>query len=226
MKRLLTTAAFALLATAAQAQVPNNEDPRAFANRNCDQWASTQDLSVTPGSLRPDILAKLAAKDFGSNRAYCETRKQFGKELLAKDEADRKAAAQLEAQRQKQAEVQAVRQQQAEEEARAQAIEAAKPINRLYRGYQRYGFVKFCNHVREGYLVKYVNDVEMERAEIAIKAIVEQTTKEDTAIDTDDVWKKALKALSGRYAEEWACKSELANLFKASPQPVYQIAKP
>jgi hypothetical protein len=226
MKRsLFAAAALTLLTTAAQAQV-SQEDPIAFANRDCNQWAAVQDLHVTPGSLSPVILKKLRQKEFASNLQYCETRKQFGKEkLAAKEAADRQAVA-LAAQRREQERVEAVRQEHQQEEARAQAIEAAKPINRLYRGYQYYAHVKFCNEVREGHLVKYVNDVEMERAETAIKAVVEQTTKEDASIDTDDIWKKALKAVSGRYAEIEVCKASLIQLFKLSPQPVYQIAKP
>jgi hypothetical protein len=213
----------------AQARM-QQEDAIAFVNRDCNQWAAAQPTGVTPGALPPDLLAKLQQKDYARNFETCERQKQLGKEQVAAQEAQARAQAALDAQQaaQREAERRAASERQiaAQEEAARQAAEAAKPINRLYRGYQYYAHIKFCNEVREGYLVKYVNDVELERAEIAIKAIVAQTTKEDAAIDTDDVWKKALKAVVGQYAEADVCKNSLVQLFKMSPQPVYQIAKP
>ena len=202
---------------------PKRQLLSSIATVNCGQ---RQPTGVIPGALPPDLLAKLQQKDFARNFETCERQKQLGKEQVAAQEAqaalDARQAAQREAERRAASE----RQIAAQEEAARQAAEAAKPINRLYRGYQYYAHIKFCNEVREGYLVKYVNDVELERAEIAIKAIVAQTTKEDAAIDTDDVWKKALKAVVGQYAEADVCKNSLVQLFKMSPQPVYQIAKP
>lgn len=218
----------AIHATYAAQNAP--QEATAFVNRDCKLWAAAQPTGVIPGALPPDLLAKLQQKDFARNFETCERQKQLGKEQVAAQEAQARAQAALDAQQaaQREAERRAASERQiaAQEEAARQAAEAAKPINRLYRGYQYYAHIKFCNEVREGYLVKYVNDVELERAEIAIKAIVAQTTKEDAAIDTDDVWKKALKAVVGQYAEADVCKNSLVQLFKMSPQPVYQIAKP
>ena len=182
-----------------------HQDPTAFVNLECEKWAAAQPTGVTPGALPPDLLAKLQQQDFARNLETCERQKQLGKEQVAAKEAQAQTQAALDAQQAAQREAErrtaAERQIAAQEEAARQAAEAAKPINRLFRGYQYYAHVKFCNDVREGYLVKYVNDVELERAEIAIKAIVAQTTKEDATIDTDDVWKKALKAVAGQFAE-------------------------
>lgn len=120
--------------------------------------------------------------------------------------------------------------QKAEQEAATLAREAAlrkqMVMTRLLDGYRFYAHVKWCYEVRDGYLVKYINDAELERAETAIKAIAEQAAKEDASIDTDDVWKKALKALQGKYAQDELCKMSLHQLFKMSPKPVYHIEKP
>jgi hypothetical protein len=206
------------------------QQPTAFVNRDCKLWATAQPTGVIPGALPPDLMKELEKRDFATHFETCERLKQLGKEQIAAQATQAQRQAEYEAQQaaQQEAERRAASERQiaAQEEAARQAAEAAKPINRLYRGYQYYAHIKFCNEVREGYLVKYVNDVELERAEIAIKAIVAQTTKEDAAIDTDDVWKKALKAVVGQYAEIEVCKASLIQLFKLSPQPVYQIAKP
>jgi hypothetical protein len=100
------------------------------------------------------------------------------------------------------------------------------PTNRLFNSYRLYAYVKFCNDVRQGYLVQYINDLELDRADKAIKAVVAQITKEDTSINTDDIWEKALRSLAGRYAEDAVCRNALNQLFKMSPEPVYTIPKP
>ena len=153
----------------------------------------------------------------------CDTIKREAAEKRQQYDA---AVAEQNRQMQEQAKLLAERRQQQEEAAKQQAIIDAKPVNRLFRGYQYYAHVKFCNQVREGYLVKYVNDLEMERAEKAIKALVDKTTAEDTSIDTDYVWKEALKAVKGKYANDVLCRNSLVELFNLSPEPVYPITKP
>jgi hypothetical protein len=118
------------------------------------------------------------------------------------------------------------RRQQEEADRAKQAIIDAKPINRLFRGYQYFGHVRFCNESRDGYLVQYVNDAEMEKAQRTIKDLVAQTTKEDPSIDTDDLWRKALNALKGAPSEQVQCQNSLIRLFKLAPTPVYSTEKP
>jgi hypothetical protein len=120
----------------------------------------------------------------------------------------------------------AERQKQQEAAAAAQAIIDAKPVNRLFRGYQYFGHVRFCHESRDGYLVQYVNDAEMEKAQRTIKDLVAQTTKEDPSIDTDDLWRKALNALKGAPSEQVQCQNSLIRLFKLAPTPVYSTEKP
>jgi len=48
---------------------------------------------------------------------------------------------------------------------------------RLLAGYAVFAPVAWCHDARDGYAYEYTNDVEIERAHAAIKAIVEQTRK-------------------------------------------------
>jgi hypothetical protein len=109
---------------------------------------------------------------------------------------------------------------------RSKAAEQALPANRLYFDYAAFAYVRFCHESREGYLVQYVNDVEMDKANKAIKEIVAQATKEDPAINTDEVWRKALAALQGINLDQMECHNTLTQLLKRSPTPVYSTAKP
>jgi hypothetical protein len=58
----------------------------------------------------------------------------------------------------------------------------------LLVGYRFYALVKYCHEIREGYLSVYINDVEMRRADKAIRAIVQKAVSEDNSIDTDKIW--------------------------------------
>jgi hypothetical protein len=103
------------------------------------------------------------------------------------------------------------------DEAKEQPRIANLPVNRLLRGYQLYAHVKFCKVAREGYLVQYVTDAEMARAEKAIRSIATQATKDDTTINTDDVWKQAAKTLHDKEASVSFCQQSLAQLLNRRP---------
>lgn len=126
-----------------------------------------------------------------------------------------KAEQSAEIQRQKNA-------QRAAEEEKVQAL----PVNRLLNGYTAFGYVRFCHESRQGYLIQYVNDFEMQKAERAVKAIVAQTTKEDPSLDTDKVWREAQSINSGRHLNEGMCREALVDLFKRSPVPLQSTDKP
>jgi hypothetical protein len=85
---------------------------------------------------------------------------------------------------------------QAQEQAHLQAIEAAKPINRLAMAYQAYVQVQLCYKQRQGYQIVWVNDVEMDRARRAIKAIEQKFTKDDPSIDTNKLWQSVLTPMA------------------------------
>lgn len=121
----------------------------------------------------------------------------------------------------------------AAEAAQERARIAALPSNRLRTGYAAFAHVNWCHDVRDGYAYKYINDVELERAKTAVKAIVEQTTKEDTSINTDEIWQKALRIIApytnqrNAYGDQLeVCRDSLEMLFKLSPAQVYSVAKP
>jgi hypothetical protein len=100
------------------------------------------------------------------------------------------------------------------------------PANRILRAYTAYIYSKVCHDVREGYVVQFVNDIELGWAEKAVSAVVEQATAQDTSIDTDVQWQNAL-----REANRWPtnfdlCRIRLGELMAMSPEPVYTVTKP
>jgi hypothetical protein len=122
-----------------------------------------------------------------------------------------------------------------EEDNKRRAIAEAKPGNKLLRAYSNYIYLKLCHDVREGYVVQYVNDQEMERVDSTTKRIVEAATKEDASINTDDVWNAALTQNNRELTKsggitmgvvQAVCRWRLDLLFNASATPVYPIAKP
>jgi hypothetical protein len=102
-----------------------------------------------------------------------------------------------------------------QEKAKAEAAaEARKPVNRLLIAYGRYAFVKYCNEVRQGYLMVYVNDIELERARIAVRGIESDAIREDPSLNTDAVWKLANAAIKGEYVEQSICQLRLNELLQ------------
>jgi len=107
-----------------------------------------------------------------------------------------------------------------EENARAvAATEARKPLNRLLTGYRRYAYIKYCNEVRQGYVVVYINEVELDRARVAVKAIEDDALREDRSLDTNAIWNMALKELGGKYVDRVPCQMELNALLEQNPRP-------
>jgi hypothetical protein len=109
-----------------------------------------------------------------------------------------------------------------------QGRRVGSPADKLFQGYWRYILVKYCHDVREGYLVKNINDVEMDRAEKAIKAIVDRVKADDASVDTNKQWDKAIdyvRQLNVPASIGW-CQRAKEELFQLSPKSVYTIAKP
>jgi hypothetical protein len=103
------------------------------------------------------------------------------------------------------------------EKARAGA-EARKPINRLLLAYKRYAYVKYCNEVRQGYVVVYVNDIELERARTAVKAIEDDALREDATLDTNASWNRAGNEIGGLSVNRDQCQTELNALLQQNPR--------
>src|SRR6478672_3471179 len=120
---------------------------------------------IKPDSLPPGTYEKLKQKGEARRQqmqAACDevTKEQEALQRKADIEQQRYMAEQ-----EQQRLMAAERAKQSEQAERLQAIEDAKPINRLFRGYQYFGHARFCHESRDGYLVQYVNDAEMEKAQ-------------------------------------------------------------
>lgn len=173
-------------------------------------------------------------------REQAEREKQREKQEAA--ERDRQArvnraqaeAAERERQRQEYEARESARKQAAREAAQEQARLWAMPSTRLMAGYAAFAYVSWCHEVRDGYLYKYINDADLDRAKIAVKAIVEQTTKEEPAINTDEIWQDAMDVIARRITPRHAnqngqvevCQDALQQLLQMSPTQVYSVAKP
>ena len=98
-------------------------------------------------------------------------------------------------------------------------IEAAKPVNRLKQAYFSYMVVKRCYDVQLGYQLVYINEVEMERARVAVKAIETSIIKEDSSIDTNSTWQEATQFIgaSKQYLEQYFCQKTYNELLSAAP---------
>jgi hypothetical protein len=184
-----------------------SSNPRKFdalqraLNHRIQHCITPQDIA----ELRP-VFARIDADD--ASRAAAEKRRvqdhetameNLAAEIKAQNEQierDRKAqedeiAAKAELER-----VTRERQQQEyQEQQRQAAIEAAKPVNQLASAYREYVQVQTCYKDRQGYLVVWVNDIEMDRARRAIHAIEQKLTKDDPSIDTDKLWRSALTSV-------------------------------
>jgi hypothetical protein len=123
---------------------------------------------------------------------------------------------------------------QAEADARAEiarevAREEAKPENKLQRAYRAFGLVQYCNKVRQGYRYGYINDEEMDRAQIMIKATERMYVRQgfaDTSLTADSVWKRATGQMGGQPIDYESCRGYYRQLSDFSPVPSIQIEKP
>ena len=106
---------------------------------------------------------------------------------------------------------------------------ALEQMNRIYRAYSLYIVVKWCHDVREGYLVRYLNDVELRRAEEAVKAVVQQAEKEVLMAEneTDILWDLADQNSGGVPITLDLCQHQFyPALLAMSPKPSVSISKP
>jgi hypothetical protein len=105
----------------------------------------------------------------------------------------------------------------AADEAKAAAVEAKKPVNRLLLAYKRYIYVKYCNEIRQGYAVVYVNDAELDRSRTAVKAIETAALAEDDSLNTDTIWRVAARQMVGvGHANRDQCHLEYVRLLDSA----------
>jgi hypothetical protein len=76
----------------------------------------------------------------------------------------------------------------------------------LFDADRHYGFLKYCNETRKGYLVQWVNDVELDRARSFVKRL-EDEAKEvwGDELDADRLYKSALTYLDGLHVDGPIC---------------------
>jgi hypothetical protein len=95
----------------------------------------------------------------------------------------------------------------------------------LFRLYRQWMFVQFCNQVSEGYAMVYVNDVELERARAAVRAIEKKILAENPGVDSDKVWNEAAKPV--RFpANPDQCKRNVVELLNANPRGAFEVERP
>jgi hypothetical protein len=119
------------------------------------------------------------------------------------------------------------------EEAKAAAKRRAEiqaeensPHGQVRQAYTAYIFVRWCHEIREGYMVKYVNDVEMDRAETAIRAIVQKWKVQEPNMNTDQLWQQADQRVVGKPINLDTCHYGLRTLLDMSPIPAVRVTKP
>lgn len=108
-----------------------------------------------------------------------------------------------------------------------QRLEATPPV-RLYNAYRLYGYIQACHQEREGYAAVWINDVELARAEKAIKAIKAQAIADmpELGPTNDQVWEKSLQSLQGQRLFPELCQRSLQQLYGLSPVAAHTIVKP
>jgi hypothetical protein len=92
--------------------------------------------------------------------------------------------------------------------------------------YTLYIQLRWCHDVRDGYAVKYVNDVEMQRAETALKAIVKEQKVKEPGMNTDALWQQANDSVGGSLIGLDVCHFRLRKLMDMSPVPAIRVEKP
>jgi hypothetical protein len=166
---------------------------------------------------------ELAKREAAAREAIAPILERQRQELAKREAAAREAAAaEAEQQRQEQATREAeARQAQAEQNA-----ERSSPRGHVQRAYLAYIMTKSCYETREGYLLKWINDAELERSETAIRAIVDKWKNEDQNMDTDLLWQQADKHVVGEPINMNTCRHWYKELLDMSPIPSVRIEKP
>ena len=102
--------------------------------------------------------------------------------------------------------------------------EAQRPTNTLLQADLAY-FRVFCYQYRLGYALVWINEVELERAAIAAKAVKATALAGDPSIDADAVWRNATKNGTGPM-DHYTCREAYNTLVAMAPKDVYQYQKP
>jgi hypothetical protein len=107
-----------------------------------------------------------------------------------------------------------------------QAEIGAQPQNQVRKAYSLYIMLRWCHELREGYAVQYVNDVEMQRVETSLAAILKRQKEKEPGMDTDALWQQADQSTNGKPIIQGACRMWLQQLTDMSPVPAIRVQKP
>lgn len=191
--------------------------------RNVDDMLVCQEANRSPGAVphvSPQVAEKLRQKELKrihDARLRCDELKRA--EAARFEAAKREYEAQRRIEEAKRKEEMERLRKMEEERRAAQAAEAKemrKPINRLRRAYSQYMYVRSCYRERQGYLVVWINDIEMERARGAVTLIENEVLNEEATIDTAAVWKELAERKPATIYEA-QCKPTYNALTEAAP---------
>jgi hypothetical protein len=113
----------------------------------------------------------------------------------------------------------------------AEMIYAARERNtsplasHMFDVYRSWIYVSLCNQVRAGYMLVYVNDVELERARAAVKAVEKKFQVDDPKLDIAQLWKAASEPTSMPVTQD-QCQRTLINLLHENPDGAFRIERP
>jgi hypothetical protein len=80
--------------------------------------------------------------------------------------------------------------------------------DKLYEAYRKYGYVKYCNESRQGYLAVWVNDVQLDRARAHTKAVEDETVEllKSPKAEIDKVYSDAIRSMDGAWVTADSCR--------------------
>jgi hypothetical protein len=93
-------------------------------------------------------------------------------------------------------------------------LESLENTDALQTAYKNYAIVKYCNEIRQGYVMVYINEIETPRARSAVKAIEYNAVAKDRNLDTDAFWKRTLSEIGGARISRDSCQFALQQLLK------------
>ena len=107
-----------------------------------------------------------------------------------------------------------------EEEARKKELSRQEaevtPLNVLVRAYSYYIYIKHCYEKRDGYVIVYINDHEIDRARSDIKTISDKIKQSDPSISDDAAWRLGDSEASKHVETQENCQYVLSILDKAA----------
>jgi hypothetical protein len=92
--------------------------------------------------------------------------------------------------------------------------------------YKKWVYVSVCNQARQGYLMQYVNDIELDRARRGVQGAERELLKRNPTLGErkDQIWQDASRRKLTVYPE--LCKARAAELWNASSDGAIVVPKP